>query len=329
MNRGDWVIIDGQPVIDSGDRLRERAEMRKKGPPRISGPPSSDASTCFFVSDLHGRTDRYEKLFQALRQEPPTAVFLGGDLFPSYLFALSSTPEAFPDFADDFLAPGFARLKKTLGEDYPRIFLILGNDDVRSAEPAISTGSELGLWEYVHNRRARLSEFSVFGYACVPPTPFGLKDWERYDVSRYVDPDCISPEEGMHSVPVPDCDLRNTTIKADLDHLVGKDDLSKAIFLFHSPPYQTNLDRAALDGRMVDHVPLDLNVGSIAVRRFIETYQPLLTLHGHVHESARITGSWKDRIGRTYTFSAAHDGPELALVRFRLDDLEAATRELI
>jgi Icc-related predicted phosphoesterase len=174
-----------------------------------------------------------------------------------------------------------------------------------------------------------LSEFLVFGYACVPPTPFLLKDWERYDVSRYVDPDCLSPEEGMHSVPVPDSDLRNTTIKADLEHLVGKDDLSNAIFLFHSPPYQTNLDRAALDGKMVDHVPLDLNVGSIAVRRFIETSQPLLTLHGHVHESARITGLWKDKIGRTYAFSAAHDGPELALVRFRLDDLEASTRELI
>jgi len=262
-------------------------------------------------------------------REHPTAVFLGGDLFPSYLLAMSSTHKAFPDFANDFLAPRFAQLKKTLGKDYPGVLLILGNDDMRSAEPAILAGTELGLWEYVHNRRAKLSEFLVIGYACVPPTPFRLKDWERYDVSRYVDPDCISPEEGMHSVPVPDSVLRNTTIKADLEHLVGKDDLSNAIFLFHSPPYQTNLDRAALDGRMVDHVPLDLNVGSIAVRRFIETHQPLLTLHGHVHESARITGLWKDKIGRTHTYSAAHDGPELALVRFRLDDLEASSRELI
>jgi Icc-related predicted phosphoesterase len=262
-------------------------------------------------------------------EEPPTAVFLGGDLFPSYLLALSSTNISFPDFADDFLAPRFAQLKRALEKDYPRVFLILGNDDMRSAESAILAGTKLGLWEYVHNRRAMLSEFSVFGYACVPPTPFRLKDWERYDISRYVDPDCINPEEGMHSVPVPDSDLRNTTIKTDLEHLVGKNNLSNAIFLFHSPPYQTNLDRAAVDGKMIDYVPLDLNVGSIAVRRFIETYQPLLTLHGHVHESARITGLWKDKIGRTYTYSAAHDGPELALVRFRLDDLEASTRELI
>ncbi|HUU04736.1 MAG TPA: hypothetical protein VMZ49_02545, partial [Patescibacteria group bacterium] len=74
------------------------------------------------------------------------------------------------------------------------------------------------------------------------------------------------------------------------------------------------LDRAALDGRQVDSVPLDVHVGSIAIRRFIETRQPLVTLHGYVHESARLTGSWQEKIGRTFCFSAAHDGPELAVV---------------
>ena len=56
---------------------------------------------------------------------------------------------------------------------------------------------------------------------------------------------------------------------------------------------------------------------------------PLVTLHGHVHESARLTGTWRCRIGRTHAFTAAHDGPELALVRFDPGDLEAATRELV
>jgi Icc-related predicted phosphoesterase len=80
---------------------------------------------------------------------------------------------------------------------------------------------------------------------------------------------------------------------------------------------------------MIDGVPLDVHVGSIAVRRLIESRQPLLTLHGHVHESARLTGSWRDTVGRTHMFSAAHDGPELALVRFDLADLDGATRELL
>jgi len=117
--------------------------------------------------------------------------------------------------------------------------------------------------------------------------------------------------------------------KEDLDKLASTEHLRKSIFLFHTPPYQTNLDRAALDNKMIDHVPLDVHVGSIAVRRFIENRQPYITLHGHVHESARITGSWKERIGETYLFSAAHDGPELAIVQFDLDDPGNATRKLL
>jgi Icc-related predicted phosphoesterase len=104
--------------------------------------------------------------------------------------------------------------------------------------------------------------------------------------------------------------------------------MDHAVFVFHSPPHRTNLDRAPLDGKSVEHVPLDVHVGSIAIRRFIERTQPLVTLHGHVHESARLTGSWRDTIGRTHLFTAAHDGPELALVRFDLENPAAAVREL-
>ena len=56
--------------------------------------------------------------------------------------------------------------------------------------------------------------------------------------------------------------------------------LSRAVFLFHTPPYNTGLDRAALDGKKVNYVDLDVHVGSIAVRRFIESKQPLLTCTG-------------------------------------------------
>jgi uncharacterized protein len=84
-----------------------------------------------------------------------------------------------------------------------------------------------------------------------------------------------------------------------------------------------------LDGISVDHVPLDPHIGSIAIRRFIEERQPLITLHGHVHESSRLMGEWKQQIGRTWAYSAAHDGDELALVQFDPGSPGAATRELI
>jgi Icc-related predicted phosphoesterase len=284
---------------------------------------------CFFVSDLHGHPDRYEKLWKAIEEERPGAVFLGGDLLPSGLAGMVSFDPDHEDFVNGFLAKGFERLRDRLRAAYPRVMLILGNDDAAFEEAAVLDVSATGLWTYAHDRRIVLPPYQVFGYTFTPPSPFMLKDWERYDVSRYVPPGCTSPEEGWRSVPVDERAVRHATIQKDLERLAGDHSMAAAVFLFHASPYETNLDRAANDGKSVEHVPLDLHVGSIAIQRFIGRRQPLLTLHGHVHESARLTGSWRDRIGETHLFGAAHDGPELALVRFRLDDLEAATRELL
>jgi Icc-related predicted phosphoesterase len=282
----------------------------------------------FFTSDLHGRTGRYGALFRAIEQEHPDAVLLGGDLLPHMHAAMAPGP-SHGDFVDDFLAAGFERLRKTLGDRYPDVLLILGNDDPRFEEAAFTSVAATGLWRYIHDRKVLSGGTPVYGYANVPPTPFLLKDWERYDVSRFVDPGSVSPEEGRRSVPVDPRRVRYGTIQEDLAELAGDDDLGRAVFLFHSPPYRTHLDRAALDGRMVDHVPLDVHVGSIAIRRFIEERQPAVTLHGHIHESASITGEWKDSIGRTLLFGGSHNGPELPLVRFDPEDPGSATRELV
>ncbi len=284
---------------------------------------------CFFVTDLHGHVDRYEKLLAAIASERPEAVFVGGDLLPHGRARAALGSAAGGDFLADFLLPRFTALQATRGARWPAVFVVLGNDDPRHEEAAFMAAAERGLWHYMHQRRVAWEEWSVYGYAYIPPSPFRLKDWERYDVSRYVDPGCISPEEGVRTVPVEPSEVRFATIARDLETLFGEEPLERAILLAHTPPHDTDLDRAALDGQRVEGVPLDVHVGSIALRRFIEARQPLLTLHGHVHESARLTGAWRTRIGRTHAFSAAHDGPELALVRFDPEDLEQASRELL
>lgn len=284
---------------------------------------------CLFVSDLHGHLDRYQKLFTLIERDPPLAVFLGGDLLPSGLFNFSARRGMHTDFVNHVLGAGFARLRERLAAAYPRVFLILGNDDGRVEELAMLDMATHKLWQYAHERCIQLGVYRIFGYSYIPPTPFLLKDWERYDVSRYVSPGCVSPEEGVYSVPVAEDEKRWRTIQKDLAQLTANELLAQAIILFHAPPYQTKLDRAALDGKMFEHTPLDVHVGSIAIRRFIETRQPYITLHGHIHESARLTGAWQERLGTTYCFSAAHDGPELAVVRFDLHHPECATRELL
>jgi Icc-related predicted phosphoesterase len=284
-------------------------------------------SVWFFVSDLHGHLSKYRKLWQLILAERPAVVLMGGDLLPHGLS--SESDESGKGFIQSVLVSGFEKVKMQLESAYPQVLLILGNDDLRAEEFNLVQAESLGLWNYMHFRRTEIGAYSVYGYTCVPPTPFLLKDWERYDVSRFVDPGCISPEDGWRSIPITENETRHGTIQADLARLVSDADLSQAIFLFHAPPHGTALDRAALDGRVIDSVPLDVHVGSIAIRRFVLDRQPRITLHGHIHESARLTGSWRERMGQTWAFSGAHDGAELALVRFDPTDPASATRELI
>jgi len=281
---------------------------------------------CLFVTDLHGKTDRYQKLFSLIKIEKPDAVFIGGDLFPHIHGSVQNLHfKIIDDFVSDFLISEFIYLKNELKDQYPEVFIILGNDDPKIEEQKIMDAESEGIWHYMHNRKYNSKDYEIFGYANIPPSPFLLKDWERYDVSRFADPGCIHPTEGIRTI-TENIDIEYATIQKDLEILSQDFQSEKSIFLFHSPPYQTNLDRAALDGKTFDHVPLDVHVGSIAMRRFIEEKQPLLTLHGHIHESSEITGYWSDKIGSTVLFSAAYNKPELAVVKFDPQDLGKAER---
>jgi uncharacterized protein len=74
-------------------------------------------------------------------------------------------------------------------------------------------------------------------------------------------------------------------------------DMGRAIFNFHAPPYGTGLDEApALDAslRPTHGGAVMKAVGSTAVRDAIKKHQPLLSVHGHIHESRGIK-----RMGRT------------------------------
>lgn len=276
---------------------------------------------CIFVSDIHGNIKKYEKLFKIILKEKPDAVFLGGDLLPN---PFSAKLEINQFINSEIILP----IKKEKGKKI-RFFLILGNDDPRVFEKKFLDADKKHIIDYVHNKTVNFGDFFVSGYAYVPPTPFQLKDWEKYDVSRYVDVGAVSPESGIRTIKIHEDHIRYSTIADDLEKLSERSPVAKTIFLFHSPPYNSHLDRAYLDSKKVDHAPVDFHVGSIAIQRFINKKQPFLTLHGHVHESSRLTGNWKQKFGNTYSFSAAHDGPELALVKFDTDNLENASRELV
>jgi Icc-related predicted phosphoesterase len=83
--------------------------------------------------------------------------------------------------------------------------------------------------------------------------------------------------------------------------------MDRCIFNLHVPPYDSSLDTAAaltddLEVVMSGSAPKMIAVGSTAVREAIEHYQPLLSLHGHVHESPGATN-----LGRTLCINPGSD----------------------
>jgi Icc-related predicted phosphoesterase len=91
-------------------------------------------------------------------------------------------------------------------------------------------------------------------------------------------------------------------LAAKIDAVVaGIPDMERAIFNFHAPPHGTGLDEApALDDtlRPMHGGAVMKAVGSTAVRDAIVKHQPMLSVHGHIHESRGIK-----RMGRTFAIN--------------------------
>jgi uncharacterized protein len=61
---------------------------------------------------------------------------------------------------------------------------------------------------------------------------------------------------------------------------------STAIYNFHVPPYGYSLDLCPkLDENLTMAADEKIHAGSLGAKAVIEEYQPLLGLHGHIHES--------------------------------------------
>ncbi|MBS3790997.1 MAG: hypothetical protein KGY66_08815, partial [Candidatus Thermoplasmatota archaeon] len=169
---------------------------------------------CIFTSDVHGDKTKYKKLFEVVKEERPEGLFIGGDILPSSLKANSDGEE----FLKSFLSEEIKETKKSV--ESLDIFVIMGNDDPRVYEDALKKMDEEGLINYMHASTKKFRDLYVTGYNFVPPTPFHLKDWEKYDVSRYVGIGAVSPEEGTRTVDVSHYEKKYTTIKDDLEDLV-------------------------------------------------------------------------------------------------------------
>lgn len=284
---------------------------------------------CIFVSDLHGKVSKYEILFNYIENEKPKAVFLGGDLLPASVLHSFRAGEGQSDFTVEYLGKRLKMLQSKLGDEYPQIFVIMGNDDPKSEENSFIQLENENLWKYIHGKTLEYMGFTIFGYSYIPPTPFMLKDWEKYDSKvNEIKPGSIEPGKGFKTQYIKNPEEEDT-IMNDILRITRDIDPGKIIGLFHSPPYKTSLDRAALDKVKVNQQSVDNHVGSGAIKQYIVKNQPYLTLHGHIHESSRITGKWKDTHGKTISITAAFEGPGVAIIKFDIHNPQKNERVII
>lgn len=141
-----------------------------------------------------------------------------------------------------------------------------GNDDFFDIDPLIEASPLVNFGE---GKAIDLDGFHMVSMGWTNPTP-----WNTFREA---------PEEEL---------------TAKIDAVVSQiPDMERAIFNFHAPPYGTGLDDApALDEtlRPMHGGAVMKPVGSVAVRDAINSYQPMLSVHGHIHESRGVK-----RMGRT------------------------------
>jgi len=104
--------------------------------------------------------------------------------------------------------------------------------------------------------------------------------------------------------------------------------IATSCFCFHVPPYNSTIDMAPkLDATLRPVYeggrPAFIPVGSTSVRKVIEKYQPLLGLHGHIHESPGLV-----KIGKTQCINPGSEYSEGILRAYIIELEDGKTKRL-
>ncbi len=271
-----------------------------------------------FTADLHGNLNAYQNLFALAQEAQAEAVIVGGDLLP-HTIKIAEAVQMQQQFIREELQPLLTAFRAAQPET--AIYLLAGNDDWAAAVTLLKGLEATGLAHPLHERVFKLApDLWLAGYGCVPLTPFSIKDYERLDddlihkqglptysfAMAYVSSSGEPRKTSLAAI------MRKPTISNDLALLARSSLAARTIYVTHTPPYQTVLD---MTHRREKHL------GSRALRSFITQHQPLLTLHGHIHESPQISGQYATQIGATWAVNPGHDDRRFSAITLDTDDL--------
>jgi Icc-related predicted phosphoesterase len=277
----------------------------------------------FFITDVHGSTRCFKKFLNAAKFYDANVLVLGGDITGKLLIPIIDQGDgtfrctfegselALKDRAD---IDGI--IAKANDSGYYTQLMTKKEYEETAADPknvraAFVKAMVDRVGEWIRLAEERLSKAGVACY--ISPGNDDIFDIDAVlSSSNYV----INPEGRVVSI---DADHEMITLgytnhtpwnsprEVDEDELGNKieamasgvKNMKSAIFNIHVPPINTVIDKAPMvdanlkvvvKGNQVQMV----SAGSSACRKAIEAHQPLLGIHGHIHESKGIV-----KIGRT------------------------------
>ena len=292
------------------------------------------ACRLFFASDIHGSERCFRKWLNAARVYGVDVLLLGGDVTGKTMVPLVANGRG--------QWSGVLHGKQVSCRNVDELTelqasiraigyydVVVTPDDARTLESDASFQARLfqrvmeetlERWLVLADERldgSNVQCFAMLGNDDLPELAKCMRKAKRIfyaEDSIYELPGGIELASFGYSTPTPwstPRELAESDMARRIEELVsGLQRPERAIFNFHCPPKDTHLDQAPrLDGQLRPVVDAGgahtVSAGSGAVRAAIEKYQPVLGLHGHVHESPAA-----QRIGTSLCINPGSDYPE-------------------
>jgi hypothetical protein len=278
----------------------------------------------FFTTDVHGSTVVFKKFINSAKFYEAQVIILGGDMVGKMIVPI--VEQANHNYRANYLGKVYdvnvgadlEHLEETLENSglYP---LRVSPEEVKAFETDKSlvekqfgklASQRIGIWLQIADDRLRGTGIKCF----VQPgndDPFEIDPvFKQSDFVKNVDETVVMLDDDHEMISVGAAnqtpwhcprDLPEEELTRRIEAVIRQlKNPGNAIFNLHVPPYDTNLDMAPeIDENLTPKLSLAggfkmIPVGSKAVRAAIEKYQPLMGLHGHIHESRSA-----QKIGRT------------------------------
>lgn len=296
--------------------------------PLFGGRSPGSRTTVFYATDVHGSERTWRKFLAAAKFYGADVLVMGGDVMGKLVIPIIREPnghhratihgriERLETDADVERARTIIRSLGFYDVVMDEDEFLAARDDAEATDALWRTLAVERLGDWIQLTEDRLGPSGIRCFVSggnddllevmdTLPTE-GTRSFTACE-SRVVD---LDGQHQMVSLPYVNPTPWHTPREAPEDELGtmiaravdGITDFGNVIFNFHAPPIDSTLDTCPMLDATTDPPsqivrggqPVLYGAGSRAVREAVERYQPLLGLHGHIHESQAAA-----RLGRT------------------------------